>query len=42
MTDVLGTEPVAVPGATSGLFGATFVSNRFHFVGVAGAGCRPH
>jgi UDP-N-acetylmuramate--alanine ligase len=38
MTDVLGAEPVAVPGATSGLFGATFVSNRFHFVGVAGAG----
>lgn len=38
MTDVLNAEPVAVPGATNGLFGATFVSNRFHFVGVAGAG----
>ncbi len=38
MTDVLANDAVAVPGATQGLFGASFVSNRFHFVGVAGAG----
>jgi UDP-N-acetylmuramate--alanine ligase len=38
MTELLGADAVAVPGATQGLFGASFVSNRFHFVGVAGAG----
>jgi UDP-N-acetylmuramate--alanine ligase len=31
-------EPTTSRDAATGLFGASFVSNRFHFVGVAGAG----
>lgn len=35
---VAPTAAPAAPPSASGLFGASFVSNRFHFVGVGGAG----